>query len=54
LTGISLTRTIEGTTGLVLRSLSNSTGELNLLLGACIALLRKRWYGQEPLNLRKH
>jgi urease accessory protein len=54
LTGISLTRTFEGTTGLVLRSLSNSTGELNLLLGACIALLRKRWYGQEPLNLRKH
>jgi urease accessory protein len=54
LTGISLTRTVEGTTGLVLRSLSNSTGELNSLLGACIALLRKRWYGQEPLNLRKH
>nr|WP_235013082.1 urease accessory protein UreD [Arthrobacter sp. SLBN-100] len=54
LTGISLTRTVQGTTGLVLRSLSNSTGELNLLLGACTALLRKRWYGQEPLNLRKH
>jgi urease accessory protein len=54
LTGISLTRSVDGTTGLVLRSLSNSTGELNLLLGACTALLRKRWYGQEPLNLRKH
>jgi urease accessory protein len=54
LTGISLTRTVAGTAGLVLRSLSNSTGELNLLLGACTALLRKRWHGQEPLNLRKH
>ncbi|WP_307613527.1 urease accessory protein UreD [Pseudarthrobacter sp. W1I19] len=54
LTGISLTRSAAGTTGLVLRSLSNSTGELNSLLGACTALLRKRWYGQEPLNLRKH
>ena len=54
LTGISLTRSIAGTTGLVLRSLSNSTGELNLLLGACTSLLRKRWHGQEPLNLRKH
>jgi urease accessory protein len=54
LTGISLTRSLAGTTGLVLRSLSNSTGELNSLLGACTALLRKRWYGQEPLNLRKH
>jgi urease accessory protein len=54
LTGISLTRSIAGTTGLVLRSLSNSTGELNLLLNACTALLRRRWHGQEPLNLRKH
>jgi len=54
LTGISLTRSIAGTTGLVLRSLSNSTGELNLLLGACTSLLRERWHGQEPLNLRKH
>jgi len=54
LTGISLTRSIAGTTGLVLRALSNSTGELNHLLNACTALLRKRWHGQEPLNLRKH
>jgi urease accessory protein len=54
LSGISLTRTIAGTTGLVLRSLSNSTGELNRLLGACTTLLRKRWYGQEPMDLRKH
>ena len=54
LTGISLTRSIAGTTGLVLRSLSNSTGEVNLLLGACTSLIRERWHGQEPLNLRKH
>jgi urease accessory protein len=54
LTGVSLTRSIAGTTGLVLRSLSNSTGELNVLLGACTALLRNRWHGQEPVNLRKH
>ncbi|WP_427116525.1 urease accessory protein UreD [Pseudarthrobacter scleromae] len=53
-TGISLTRTASGTTGLVLRALSNSTGELNNLLAACTSLLRKRWHGQEPLNLRKH
>lgn len=54
LTGISLTRSVAGTAGLVLRSLCNSTGELNQLLAACTTLLRKRWYGQEPLNLRKH
>nr|WP_148258067.1 urease accessory protein UreD [Pseudarthrobacter phenanthrenivorans] len=54
LTGVSLTRKIGGTTGLVLRSLSNSTGELNRLLAACANLLRKRWYGQDPLDLRKH
>ncbi|PNI08271.1 urease accessory protein [Arthrobacter sp. AFG7.2] len=54
LAGISLTRSIAGTTGLVLRSLSNSTGEVNLLLRACTSVLRERWHGQEPLNLRKH
>jgi urease accessory protein len=53
-TGVSLTRTVAGTTGLVLRSLSNSTEELNRLLGACTTLLRKRWHGQAPLNLRKY
>ncbi|WP_354148710.1 urease accessory protein UreD [Arthrobacter sp. 754] len=53
-TGISLTRTLAGTTGLVLRSLSHSTAELNRLLGACTALLRERWHGQEPPNLRKY
>lgn len=52
--GVSLTSTLAGTTGLVLRSLSNSTEELNRLLSACAALLRKRWYGQDPLNLRKY
>jgi urease accessory protein len=52
--GVSLTRTVSGTTGLVLRALSNSTGELNCLLNACANLLRTRWHGQEPLNLRKH
>ncbi|BCW81060.1 urease accessory protein UreD [Arthrobacter sp. NicSoilC5] len=54
LTGISLTRTVAGTTGLVLRSLSNSTDELNRLLRSCTDLLRGRWYGQGPLDLRKH
>lgn len=53
-TGLSLTASVGGTAGLVLRSLSNSTEELNRLLGACTALLRERWYGQAPLNLRKH
>lgn len=53
-TGITLTRTVAGTTGLVLRSLSNSTDELNRLLAACTDLLRERWHGQGPLNLRKH
>jgi urease accessory protein len=54
LIGISLTRTVAGTTGLVLRGLSNSTGELTRLLAACTDALRDRWYGQEPLKLRKH
>ncbi|WLQ08320.1 urease accessory protein UreD [Arthrobacter oryzae] len=53
-TGVSLTASAGGTTGLVLRSLSNSTEELNRLLGACTALLRNRWHGQAPLNLRKY
>ncbi|MBT2248656.1 urease accessory protein UreD [Arthrobacter sp. BHU FT2] len=53
-TGVSLTRTVQGTTGLVLRSLASNTGELNRLLTACAGLLRERWHGQGPLNLRKH
>jgi urease accessory protein len=54
LAGISLTRPVSGTTGMVLRALSNSTGELNRLLAGCTNLLRERWHGQGPLNLRKH
>jgi urease accessory protein len=53
-TGVSTTATVDGISGLVLRSLSNSTEELNRLLGACSALLRKRWHGTEPLDLRKY
>lgn len=53
-TGVSLTASIGGTTGLVLRALSDSTEELNRLLGACTARLRERWHGQAPLNLRKY
>lgn len=53
-TGVSLTATVSGTTGLVLRSLSNSTEELQRLLQACASLLRQRWYGQPPLDLRKY
>lgn len=53
-TGVSLSAAKAGTAALVLRSLSNSTEELDGLLGACRGLLRHRWYGQEPLNLRKY
>ncbi len=53
-TGVSLTAHTAGTAGLILRSLSRSTGELNHLLQACTGLLRRRWYGQAPLNLRKY
>ncbi|MGO4191118.1 urease accessory protein UreD [Arthrobacter sp. YAF17] len=53
-TGVSLTATVDGIRGLVLRSLSNSTEELNRLLGACSALLRRRWHGTAPLDLRKY
>jgi len=54
LSGVSLTATVGGTTGLVLRALSDNTEELNRLLGACTAHLRKQWFGQDPLNLRKY
>lgn len=54
LAGVSLTRPAAGTTGLVLRALSNTTGELNRLLADCTNFLRERWHGQGPLNLRKH
>ena len=53
-TGVSLTATVDGISALVLRSLSNSTGELTRLLGNCSALLRQRWHGTAPLDLRKY
>jgi urease accessory protein len=53
-TGISLTEAVMGTAGLVLRSLSNSTEELQRVAGAATALLRKSWFGQDPLDLRKY
>ncbi len=53
-TGVSLTATVSGTTGLVLRALSNSTGELHRLLSDCTAYLRREWHGQGPIELRKH
>ncbi|WP_245347082.1 urease accessory protein UreD [Arthrobacter stackebrandtii] len=40
--------------GLALRALSHSTERLNEMLAAAVDLLRKRWHGQEPLNLRKY
>lgn len=39
--------------GLVLRALSNATEDLNAMISACVDLLRRRWYGQDPMNLRK-
>jgi urease accessory protein len=53
-TGLSLTAARLGTAGLVLRSLSNSTEDLNRLLREATSLLRRCWYGQEPLDLRKY
>jgi urease accessory protein len=53
-TGVSLSATMDGITALVLRSLSSSTEKLNTLLGSYSGLLRQRWYGQAPLNLRKY
>jgi urease accessory protein len=40
--------------GFVLRSLSRSTEQLNALIGSVTALLRRRWFGQGPLDLRKY
>ncbi len=40
--------------GLALRALAHSTERLNEMLAAAVDLLRKRWHGQEPLNLRKY
>lgn len=40
--------------GFALRALSDTTERLNALLAAAVDLLRARWFGQEPLNLRKY
>lgn len=40
--------------GLALRALSCSTEPLNEMLAAAADLLRRRWHGQEDLNLRKY
>ena len=40
--------------GLALRALSCSTEPLNEILAAAVDLLRRRWHGQENLNLRKY
>jgi urease accessory protein len=40
--------------GIALRALSRSTEQLNDMLAATVDLLRKRWHGQGPLNLRKY
>ncbi|TWS25259.1 urease accessory protein UreD [Tsukamurella sputi] len=40
--------------GFVLRCLGDDTAELSGLFDGIIALLRRRWTGQAPLNLRKY
>lgn len=40
--------------GFALRALSRSTEPLNKILAAAVDLLRERWTGQKPLNLRKY
>ena len=40
--------------GFVVRSLSHSTETLNALIGSLTGLLRRRWFGQAPLDLRKY
>lgn len=40
--------------GLTVRALSNATESLNKMLDAAVNLLRERWTGQKPLNLRKY
>ncbi|WP_427134294.1 urease accessory protein UreD [Pseudarthrobacter sp. S9] len=40
--------------GLVVRALSSSTEALDALIAAAVDLLRARWHGQGPLNLRKY
>lgn len=52
--GVSLAASRLGTAAMVLRSLSDSTDGLNRLLRGAADLLRERWYGQAPLDLRKY
>lgn len=40
--------------GFVIRALGDDTGELREALDAVVALLRDRWTGQRPVNLRKY
>lgn len=40
--------------GLALRALSGATEPLNEVLAVAVNLLRRRWHGQESLNLRKY
>lgn len=40
--------------GFVVRSLSHSTETLNALIGSLTGALRRRWFGQAPLDLRKY
>lgn len=40
--------------GFAIRALSHSTEPLNALIAAAVDLLRSRWHGQGPLNLRKY
>ncbi|MDI3329421.1 MAG: urease accessory protein UreD [Micrococcus sp.] len=39
--------------GFALRALSRSTDTLNTMLHAAVDVLRARWFGQQPLKLRK-
>lgn len=40
--------------GFVLRSLADDTAVLQSMIDTVTALLRRRWWGQEPMNLRKY
>lgn len=40
--------------GFVLRALADETAVLNEVIGSATALLRRRWFGQGPLGLRKY
>nr|WP_125611782.1 urease accessory protein UreD [Specibacter cremeus] len=40
--------------GVALRALANATEPLDAMIRAAVDLLRRRWHGQGPLNLRKY